>query len=148
MSYMSDKGREIYSTFQWRPAHDAVLGANNEEVTPAVIAENETMDGIFTKFGNYVAPKKNQIRATVLFNRRVQGEHERFDNFVTDLRRLIKNCGFAQMEERMLRDAIVLRSYHSRVREKCLDKGDELTLVTAISYVDEGNYFRRVSSRI
>ena len=67
----------------------------------------------------------------VNFSRRSQGPKERFDDFVTALRVLIKDCGFAE-EERMLRDAIVLRSHSATVREKCLDKGNELTLEKAI----------------
>ena len=134
MPFMGDKGREIYTTFEWIPRQEAVLNEQQQEVTAAQAAENETLNGIFTKFGNYVAPKRNQIRATVLFNRRIQKENERFDDFVTDLKRLVKNCGFGDMEQRMLRDAIVLRSLHARVREKCLDRGDDLTLEMAISY--------------
>ena len=140
MSFIGDKGRDIYSTFQWAPATPAVaavVNANGEEVTPAVAAapaENETLNGVYAKFENYVAPKKNQIRATVIFNRRKQKDSERFDDFVTDLRRLIQDCGYGDQEDRMLRDAIVLRAYHAKVREKCLDKGDDLTLQMAITY--------------
>ena len=134
MSFIGDRGRDIYMTFTWTPAIEAVLGENEAVVTPGIAAENETLEGIFAKFENYVAPKRNQIRATVVFNRRKQNETERFDGFVTDLRRLVKDCGFGQMEDRMLRDAIVLRAYHAKVREKCLDKGDELTLQMAVTY--------------
>ena len=106
-----------------------------KETRPAPApAENETLEGVYGKFENYVAPKKNQIRATVIFNRRKQKENERFDDFVTDLRRMIQDCGYGNQEDRMLRDAIVLRAYHGKVREKCLDKGDDLTLQMAITY--------------
>ena len=74
---------------------------------------------------------KNHIRATVSFNRRKQDAGKKFDNFVTDLRILVKDCGYVE-ENRMLRDAIVLRSSHAAAREKCLEKGDELTLDMAI----------------
>ena len=122
-------------TLDWTPAVPAVLNdETQQEVTPRVAAENETLDGIFTRFERYVAPKSNQIRSTVVFNRRSQLPTERFDDFVTDLKRIIRECGFDDIEERMIRDAIVLRSYQARVREKCLDKGDELTLAMAISY--------------
>ena len=70
---------------------------------------------------------KNHICATESFNRRKQDAGERFDNFVTDLRILVKDCGYAE-ENRMLRDAILLRSSHAAVREKYLEKGDDLTL--------------------
>ena len=58
-------------------------------------------------YAQYVAPMKNHIRATVTFNRRKQDAGEKFHNFVTDLRILVKDCGYAK-ENGMLRDAIVL----------------------------------------
>ncbi|XP_041357629.1 uncharacterized protein LOC121374562 [Gigantopelta aegis] len=120
MTYIGDKGREIYNTFTWIP---------EDENTPA---ENQTLEGVYAKYEAYVAPRKKQIRATVNFNRRKQEVGEKFDNFVTDLRILVKDCGYAE-EERMVRDAIVLRSVHDTVRGKCLEKGDTLTLEMAIN---------------
>ena len=125
MTYMGDKGRETYNTFIFAPAQAA------EGENPAVPAENETLQGVWGKFDNYFEPRTNNIRATVNFNNRRQGPTEKFDNFVTDLKILVKDCGYVE-EERMVRDAIVLRSFHEPVKEKCLDKGDALTLDGAI----------------
>ena len=121
MTFIGDKGREVYETFTWTPA------AGN------VPAENDTLAGVYKKYADYVKPKKNQIRATVNFSRRRQEPNERFDDFVTALRILVKDCGYGTMENRMLRDAIVLRSRHPTVMEKCFDKGEELTLDMAIN---------------
>ncbi len=120
MTYIGDKGREIYTTFYWTAGNDDVA------------AENATLLGVYNKYSQYVAPKKNQIRATVNFNRRKQEQNERFDNFVTDLKILVQDCGYTD-PDRMLRDSIVLRSFHPSVREKCLDRGDELTLDSAVA---------------
>ena len=60
MTYIGDKGREIYETFLWTAATDD---------TPA---ENATLEGVYTKYTQYVTPMKNHIRATVSFNRRKQ----------------------------------------------------------------------------
>lgn len=120
MTWLGDKGREIYSTMTWAPA----VGEN--------AAENKTPEGIFNKFENYVKPKKNTIRATVEFNRRKQEATERFDDFVTALKLLARDCDFGTMEERMIRDAIVLRSKHPAVMEKSFEKGDDLTLEGAV----------------
>ena len=111
---------EIDETFTWTPAM---------EDGPA---EETTLRSVYNKYAQYVAPMKNQIRATVTFNRRKQDPREKFGNFITDLRILVKACGYAE-EDRMLRDAIVLRSSRAAVREKYLEKGDELTLNMAIS---------------
>ena len=125
MTYIGDKGREIYWTYAWAPA----AGEGNNRVP----AENETLAGVYAKYDAYVAPRKDQIRAAVAFNRRKQEANERFDNFVTALKILVKNCGYEAMEDRMVRDAIVLRAHHPAVREKCLDMGDDLTLEKSVS---------------
>ena len=125
MTYIGDKGRDAYCTFTWNPTVAATENA------PAIPAENETLEGVINKFRVHCAPKKNQIRATVNFNRRKQESGERFDDFVIALKILVKDCGY-QDANRMLRDAIVLRSRHDAVREKCLDEGDELMLEKAV----------------
>lgn len=118
MTYVGDKGREIYETFTWAAPAEGVA------------REQDTLEGVYAKFAHYAAPMKNQIRATVNFDHRRQSEKEKFDNFVTDLKLLVKDCGYAD-ENRMVRDAIVLRSFHKEVQEKCLEKGDTLTLEMA-----------------
>ena len=120
MTWMGDKGREVYSSLTWAPAE----GGNP--------AENETLQGVQNKFGAHVEPQTNNIRATVKFNNKKQTQTEKFDNFVTDLKLLVRDCAYAD-PDRMVRDAIVLRSHHDKVREYCLDKGDELTLDMAIT---------------
>ena len=69
--------------------------------------------------------------AALKFSERRQGDHESFDSFVTDLKILVKDCGY-QEEERMVRDAIVFRCKHAKVREKCLDIADALTCEKAV----------------
>lgn len=119
MTYIGDKGREVYATFTWAPANGD---------TPA---EDESLAAVYAKYEEYVAPQKNEIRATVNFNRRKQEANERFEDFVTALRLLVKDCGYDN-EDRMLRDAIVLHSQHTRVQEKCLEEGNGLTLARAL----------------
>ena len=108
MTYVGDKGREVYETFDWTPAAEGQA------------REQDTLEGVYTKFAHHVDSKTNRIRATVEFNRRKQGENEKFDNFVTDLKILVKDCGYLE-DDRMVRDCIVLRSYNETVQEKCID---------------------------
>ena len=119
MTYIGDKGKEIYTTFTIRPA------AGGQP------AERDMLEGVFTKYRTYVAPRYDQLRATFIFNQRKQGATERFDSFATDLKLLIKDCGNFE-EDRLLRDAIALQASHEEVREKCLDEGDTLTVEKAI----------------
>ena len=69
MTYIGDKGREIYTTFTFRPA------AGGQAV------ERDTLAGVFTKYHTYVAPRHGQLRATFIFNQRKQGATEKFDSF-------------------------------------------------------------------
>ena len=69
--------------------------------------------------------------AALKFNERRQADSESFDSFVTDLKILVKDCGY-QEEERMVRHAIVFRCKYTKVREKFLDLADELTLEKAV----------------
>ena len=77
------------------------------------------------------ATKKKHIMAALKFNERRQGDNESFDSFVTDLKILVRDCGY-QEEERMVRSAIVFRCKNPKVREKCLDQTDALTSEKAI----------------
>ena len=115
MTYIGDKGRELYTTFTFAPAM---------QDDPA---ESDTLAGVYNKYAEYVVPKTAQIKAAVKFQRRKQGTKEGFDEFVTDLRLLVKDCGYTD-EDRMLRDAIVMNAHSTIVQEKCLEKGDDLTL--------------------
>ncbi|ELT88091.1 hypothetical protein CAPTEDRAFT_191344 [Capitella teleta] len=96
----------------------------------ATPAENDTLIGVYTKYDQYCEPK-NEIRATVNFHRRKQAPQERFDSFVTELRILVKDCGYTN-EDRMLRDSIVIGGLDQKVRERCMEDGDDLTLEKTI----------------
>ena len=65
MTYIGDKGREIYLTFQWGTA---------ERPDGTEVSERDTLSGVYQKYETYVQPKKNEIRATVNFHRRKQLE--------------------------------------------------------------------------
>ena len=108
--WVGDKGLDVFEGFQFAKPEDAAK--------LAVVVK---------KYEEYCAPRKNHIMAALKFNERRQADGESFDSFVTDLKILVKDCGY-QEEERMVRDAIVFRCKHSKVREKYLDLADELTL--------------------
>ncbi|XP_024117609.1 uncharacterized protein K02A2.6 [Oryzias melastigma] len=76
-------------------------------------------------------PKTNVIFARYKFHEKVQGASEPFEQFVTDLRLLAKDCNYANSEE-MIRDRVVFGIYSPRVREKLLSVGSDLTLEKAI----------------
>ena len=112
--WVGDKGLDVFEGFTFAKPEDAVK-----------------LNVVLKKFEEYCAPRKNHIMAALKFNERRQGDNESFDSFVTDLKILVKDCGY-QEEERMVRDAIVFRCKHPKVREKCLDQADALTCEKAI----------------
>ena len=112
--WVGDKGLDVFEGFTFAQPEDAAK-----------------LKVVLKKFEEYCAPRKNHIMAALKFNERRQGDNESFDSFVTDLKILVKDCGY-QEEERMVRDAIVFRCKHPKVREKCLDQADALTCEKAI----------------
>ena len=112
--WVGDKGLNVFEGFQFAKPEDAAKLAV-----------------VLKKYEEYCAPRKNHIMAALKFNERRQADGESFDSFVTNLKILVKDCGY-QEEERMVRDAIVFRCKHSKVREKCLDLADDLTLEKAV----------------
>jgi hypothetical protein len=65
------------------------------------------------------------------FSQRVQTETETFEQCVTELRILIKDCDYQQKDE-MLRDQIVFTVRSPKIGEKLIDEGSDLTLEKAI----------------
>ena len=112
--WVGDKGLDVFEGFTFDDPGDA-----------------KKLDIVLKKFEEYCTPRKNHIMAALKFNERRQGENESFESFVTDLKVLVKDCGYKE-EERMVRDAIVFSCKHTKVREKCIDLADTLTLEKAI----------------
>lgn len=83
MTHIGDKGREIYLTLEW----ETIALEDGSRVS-----EKDTPEGVYKKYETYVKPRKNQMRATVNFHRCRQQEGERFHDFVTDLKLLVKDC--------------------------------------------------------
>ena len=61
--------------------------------------------------------------------RREQGTDEPFEQFVTELKLLYKECGYDHaMEDEMIKDHIVFGIKLTKVREKLINEGNDLTL--------------------
>ena len=61
--------------------------------------------------------------------RREQGTDEPFEQFVTELKLLYKECGYDHaMEDEMIRDHVVFGIKSTKVREKLINEGNDLTL--------------------
>ena len=111
MLWAGEKGHSIYSTWN--------LTADQKKV----------LEEHFKRFKSYCKPKSNKIYSRYVFKSRVQEADEPFEQFVTDLKLLIKECGYDQtFHDYMIRDHIVFGIKSSKVREKMINEGDDLTL--------------------
>ena len=68
--------------------------------------EGKRLQTFYCKFEAYVTPKSNEVFARYKFQAQVQAEGEPFENFVTDLKLLVKDCSYPE-DEKMVRDRIV-----------------------------------------
>ena len=111
MLWVGEKGRQIYSTWD----------LTNEQ--------KKKLKHYYDKFEEYCKPKSNVIYNRYLFKSRTQQENEPFEQFVTELKTLIKDCDYpVGIQQDLIRDHIVFGVRSSKVREKLIMEGSELTL--------------------
>ena len=79
--WAGDKGLDVFEGFTFAKPEDAAK-----------------LKVVLKKFEEYCAPQKNHIMAALKFNERRQGDNESFDLFVTDLKILVKDCGYREEE--------------------------------------------------
>lgn len=111
--WIGEKGRDIFNTWT----------LTDEDATK--------LQTYYDKYTAYLTPKSNPIYARYRFHEKTQGDGETFEHFVTELKLLVKDCGYPNSDE-MVRDRIVFATNSPRVREKLLSHGAELTLDQAI----------------
>ena len=73
-------------------------------------------------------PKSNRVFARYKFHQKVQQEGESFEQFLTDLKLLLKGCGYGDPDE-MVRDRVVIGCHATKTREKLTQEGSDLTLL-------------------
>lgn len=114
MLWVGEKGRNLFSTWT---------------LTDEQKKQKQTY---FTKFEEFCKPKSNQIYARFRLKSRTQADTESFDQFVTELRLLAKDCGYGNREDEMVRDHLVFGIKSTKIREKLIQEGTDLTLDKAI----------------
>lgn len=94
--------------------------------------QKEDYAAVTKAFDEFCKPKCNEVYETFMFSNRCQVEGEPFDNFLMDLKKMVRRCGFSQ-EDRMVRDRIVLGTNDKKLQKKLLDTPD-LTMDKAVQY--------------
>ena len=82
MSFVGDKGREIYLFLQWETLQ---VGSGESAQN---VSEKDILERVAGKLKAHLEAKKNPIMAAVKFDRRRQLQGKTFDSFVTDLKLL------------------------------------------------------------
>lgn len=89
--------------------------------------DKKNLKKVMDAFETYCNPRKNIVYERFIFYNRKQAENEPFDNFLTDISNLVKNCEFneqpadtASISDTMLRDRIVLGHSDRGLQEKLL----------------------------
>ena len=116
--WVGQRGREIFNSWD--------------------LSDSESKDTniIYQKFKQFADPKSNKVFFRYQFHKRQQSSEETFESFLTDLKNLVRDCGYGQdIRDEMVRDRIVSGLFSDQVREKLLTKGDTLTLTSAIDIV-------------
>jgi hypothetical protein len=69
--------------------------------------DSKKLDPVIQAFENYCSPRKNALFDRFLFWKRVQKEGENVEQFVTDLKKMLKNCEYREPPDFMVRDCLV-----------------------------------------
>lgn len=86
---------------------------------------------IIKAFDEFCRPKTNELYESYVFQRRCQGVNEPFDQFYMDIKKLIRTCGYGEMENRMLRDRIVCGVADKNLQKRLLE-ADKLDCEKAV----------------
>ncbi|CAH3128633.1 unnamed protein product, partial [Pocillopora meandrina] len=110
MSFVGDKGQEIYLTFRWNTVQVG-SGENRRD-----ISERDILERVAEKFKAHLEAKKNPIMAAVKFDRRRQLHGETFDSFVTDLKVLARGLDMTETNK-LIRNAIAIGRMFEATRD-------------------------------
>ncbi|XP_064629350.1 uncharacterized protein K02A2.6-like [Lineus longissimus] len=96
--------------------------------------EQKLLENYWKKFEEFVNPHANYLVHRFKLRRTIQNDRP-FEEFLTELRLLVADCGYTgDTKAEMLRDSIVFGVREEKVRSKCIEKGNTLTLNLAIEY--------------
>ena len=82
---------------------------------------------LYGKYKEYVKPKSNKVFARYKFQCRSQQDSESAEQCITELKTLVKDCGYENSDE-TTRDRIVCDTKQSKVKSKLLSEDSDLSL--------------------
>ena len=91
LSCIGERGREIFETF-----------------TFADTLASQKLENVLKEFENYCTPKKNTTILRHKFLTYKQLEGQSFMNFITELKRLSKDCELGNIIDSLIKDVIII----------------------------------------
>ncbi|XP_046590280.1 uncharacterized protein LOC124293457 [Neodiprion lecontei] len=88
---------------------------------------------VIEHFEAYCVPKKNVVFERFVFYKRDQQDGETFEQYLTDIKKLSKNCQFQNFTNQMIRDRIVL-GISDLILQNRLLQIDDLDMEKAVDY--------------
>ena len=95
-------------------------------------ADRDNIDIVIQKFEEFCVGATNEAFESYKFHIRQQDSAESIDCYAAELRKLAKNCNFGELEDRMIRDRIVVGVKCEELRKKLLAER-KLTLELAMT---------------
>ena len=86
--------------------------------------EKDKIEPLISKFEASCMPKKNVTHERHVFNLRKQKPEESVEQFVTELRRLAKNCEYGELTDSIIKDRIVEGINNDSTRARLLREKD------------------------
>ena len=82
--------------------------------------DREDVDKVIEAFDNFCIGEINVSYERYVLNQRIQDKNESFDNFLSEVRRLIKSCDFGALTDSIIRDRIICGIKDETTRQKLL----------------------------
>ncbi|XP_064486087.1 uncharacterized protein LOC135398631 [Ornithodoros turicata] len=128
---IGEEGRRIYNTF--------AFDCEDDKKKLKVLKE---------KFQSYLKPAENLTYHEYVFGKRDQKPNERFDDWLTDLKAMIRNCEYGDLENRMLKSRIVLGTNDKQLQQKLITENPTYEKVLERCRIKERSQeqFKEISS--
>lgn len=113
-----------------------LIGEEGVEVYNNFTLTNEdklNYEKVIEEFNKYVLPKKNILYERFKFYNRCQEENEPFDNFLQELKKMVRSCEFGETSNDMIRDRIALGITDKKVQEKLFTDMKNIDLSSVVT---------------
>lgn len=99
--------------------------------------DKETVQSVLAKFEEWCTPKKNELMEHYKFFTRKQDSEEPFGKFYSDLRVLVKSCGFGLSENKFVKMQIIHGINNKELQAKLLREDLDLENVVRQCQISE-----------